>query len=364
MRPEATQRRDAREDAATRSDAAPERPASRHVQDVHPALAVRPESRVRSSARAFLASFAVHDVVLLVYFFVFVGLVAAGSGEHRSLSALMLVADLAWFALAVTLARITSKQGRAREVFYRMTLVGLIVASYIQLRWILPVVTSRRVDADLLALDLRVFGVEPAIAWDAYVSPTTTEWFAFFYYSYFYLLGAHIFPIAFLERDEHAVVEFAFGILTIFCVAHILYVVVPGVGPHLYWKGFHHELTGDLWWPLVHNMVDAAGAPTDVFPSLHTAVPTFCALHAFRHRKRHVFRWTWLPTAFVALQILISTMFLRWHYMIDVIAGLALSSVVWSSAPVVARWDISRRRRAWLAPVFAPLRPWRRRDAS
>ena len=312
-----------------------------------------------------LASFAVHDLVIVLYLFVFVGLVAAGSGEHRSLSAGLLVADLAWLALAVTLARILDRRGRLQEAFYRLTLVGLLVASYMQLRWILPVVTSRRLDADLLAFDLGVFGVEPALAWDAYVSPATTEWFAFFYYSYFYLLGAHIFPIAFLERDEHALVEFALGIITVFCVAHTLYAVVPAVGPHLYWKGFQNELTGDLWWPLVRDMVDAAGAPTDVFPSLHTAAPTFCALHSFRHRRRHVFRWTWLPTAFIALQIVISTMFLRWHYMIDVIAGLALAGLVATFAPVVARWDIMRRRRqAWLPPVFAPIRYWSRRGAS
>ena len=283
------------------------------VQEVHPAVAAARESRGRSSARTVLASFAVHDLVIVLYLFVFVALVAAGSGEHRSLSAGLLLADLAWFAVAVTLARILDKRGRLKEAFYRLTLVGLVVASYMQLRWILPVVTSRRVDAELLAIDLHLFGVEPALAWDAYVSPSTTEWFSFFYYSYFYVIGAHIFPIAFLERDEEAVVEFALGIITIFCVAHLLYAVVPGVGPHLYWTGFKHELTGDRWWPLVRNMVDAAGASTDVFPSLHTAAPTFCALYAFRHRKRHVFRFTWIPTAFIALQIVISTMFLRWH---------------------------------------------------
>lgn len=334
------------------------------VQEVHPAVAAARASRGRSSARAVLASFAVHDFVLVLYLFAFVGLVAAGSGEHRSLSAGLLVADLAWFALALTLARILDRRGRLQEGFYRLTLVGLVVASYMQLRWILPVVTQRRVDADLLALDLGVFGIEPALAWDAYVSPATTEWFAFFYYSYFYLLGAHIFPIAFLERDEHAVVEFALGIVTIFCSAHLLYTVVPAVGPHLYWTGFEHELTGDLWWPLVRDMVDTAGASTDVFPSLHTAAPTFCALYAFRHRRRHVFRFTWIPTAFFASQIVISTMFLRWHYMIDVIAGFALAVLVWSFAPVVARWDILRRRRGWLPPVFAPIRYWSRRGAS
>ena len=31
----------------------------------------------------------------------------------------------------------------------------------------LPVVTTRTFDAELSALDVRIFGVEPALAWDA-----------------------------------------------------------------------------------------------------------------------------------------------------------------------------------------------------
>ena len=331
------------------------------MQEVHPVVAAASRT---STARAVLASLAVHDFVIALYLFVFVGLVAAGAGEHRTLSAGLLVADIAWFALAVTLARMVDRRRRITEGFYRLTLVGLVVGSYVQLRWILPVVTHRTVDAELLALDLRVFGVEPALALDAFVSPATTEWFSFFYYSYFYLIGAHIFPIAFLERDEAALVEFALGIIALYCVAHLLYAVVPAVGPYLYWKGFTHELSGDRWYPMVRGMVDAAGAPTDVFPSLHTAAPTYLALYSFRHRRRHVFRWTWVPTTFIASQIVVSTMFLRWHYMIDVLAGLVLAGLVSTFAPRVARWDISRRRRAWLPPVFSPLRSWSRRGAS
>ena len=318
-----------------------------------------------STKRALLFSLATHDFMLAIYLFIFVAEVAAGSGEHRSLAAGLLLGDLGWLALAVTLARLIDKRSRAQEAFYRLTLIGLIVVSYIQLRWILPVVTTRTLDAELLALDIRIFGVEPALAWDRFVSPATTEWFAFFYYSYFFLIGAWIFSITFLERNEQALAEFAFGILAVFCSAHLLYAVVPAVGPHLYWHGFERELTGDVWWPRVRDMVDAAGAPTDAFPSLHTAAPTFIALHGFRQRKRPgILRWAWIPTAFGASQIVVSTMFLRWHYLIDVVAGLALAFVVWTLAPIVARHDISRRRRAWLPPVFAPLRYWSGRGAA
>lgn len=303
--------------------------------------------------------------MLAIYLVVLVAEVAAGAGPHRPLAAGLVLGDIGWFAIAVVLARLVAKPHRIGEGFYRLTLIALVIASYVELRWILPVVTTRTYDAELLAFDLRVFGVEPAIAWDGSVSPISTEWFAFFYYSYFFLLGSWIFPTTFLEKREDALIEFAFGIIVVFSTAHVLYTIVPAVGPHLYWPGFERELTGRVWWPRVEGMVAAAGARTDAFPSLHTAAPSFIALHAFRQRKRPgVYRWAWIPTSFVVSQIVVSTMFLRWHYLVDVVAGLLLAVSVWAVAPTVARYEISRRRRACLPPVFAPVPDWLRRGVS
>jgi membrane-associated phospholipid phosphatase len=66
----------------------------------------------------------------------------------------------------------------------------------------------------------------------------------------------------------------------------------------------------------------------DVFPSLHTAVPTWFTIYAF-HRARTDPRWRWPAriTAFFAANIVVSTLLLRWHYAIDVVAGLALAAL-------------------------------------
>ncbi len=100
------------------------------------------------------------------------------------------------------------------------------------------------------------------------------------------------------------------------------------------------------------------GARTDVFPSLHTALPTFLSIFSFQHRKRAPFRYTWLPLSLFTTQIIGATMFLRWHYLVDICAGLtlAVSSII--VAEFALRWDDAREARGggpvW--PVWTPSR--------
>ncbi len=306
-----------------------------------------------------MAQLAVHDWIVLAYLALTFVLVSLGRNVSEKWPTAMLLVgiDLAWFSVALWVGRAPSTSSRPRSraarAFYRLSLVGIVVATYVQLRWILAVIAPSSVDPQLLAFDLRVFGFEPALAWDAFVSPHTTEWFAFFYFGYFYLLAGHVFPITLGERDSRALSEFALGILTVYCVGQSLYVIVPAIGPHYFCAGsFERPLEGSMWWPLVRDTVASAGAGKDVFPSLHAAAPTFIAIHSFRQRRRTPFRYTWIPVSLFASQVVLATMFLRWHYLIDVIAGVGLACAVSIVVPYVVELERKRRERLGLPPVF------------
>ncbi|MFO0676755.1 MAG: phosphatase PAP2 family protein [Polyangiaceae bacterium] len=307
-------------------------------------------------ALRFVKNLAAQDWLLVAYFTILTVAIACGNGPDRGEAMRMALTDAGIFLSVLLLVRGEMlKTGTFATLLYRATIITTVVASYFQLRTILPAVTTHAVDGQLLAFDLRVFGFEPSLAWDKYVTPTTTEWFAFFYYSYFFLLSAHVLAFVLLCRDADFLARFAFGIFLVFCVAHLLYMAVPGYGPYKYSANeFRHELTGGVCWHLVRSAVDTAGAQKDIFPSLHTAVPTYCFIFSFRHRHVRPLTYTWPVVAFFASQIIVATMFLRWHWLVDICAGITLATISALLCERVQPWESARRARFGVQPVFAP----------
>ncbi|MGC4063497.1 MAG: hypothetical protein QM784_02360 [Polyangiaceae bacterium] len=48
--------------------------------------------------------------------------------------------------------------------------------------------------------------------------------------------------------------------------------------------------------------------------------------------------------AFFAVNIVIATMFMRWHWLVDVVAGLTLAAVALVLSVAVTQWDLRNER--------------------
>jgi len=315
----------------------------------------------RSWLSVLVRDLAPHDWLIFVYFvLLFVGVIF-GAGPDRMLAGRIVVVDITCLVLGLALTRgaILRRGSFWNALVYRLTLFSTTLVSYFQLRVILPASAPRSVDATLYAIDLDVFHYEPALAWDRFVNPHLTEWFSFFYFGYFFLLAVHVLPFMFFGRNLRMLSRFATAIFFTFCCGHLLYIVVPGFGPYRFLAGnFTHELEGGVFWRLVEATVDGAGAQKDIFPSLHTAVPTMFTVLAFRFRKEFLpFRWSWPIVGFCTSQIIIATMYLRWHYLIDICAGLTLAFLAVWVADRSVRWDDARRVRLSLPPAWTTLDP-------
>ena len=308
-----------------------------------------------------LRRWAVLDLLLTAYYAFFVGAVLFGSGPGREQVLPAVTANLVVFVAVAAWHR--SPWGAhftlAKGAVYRTMVLATFLTSYLELQFVLPAVTSRIVDAQVYAADLAIFGFEPALAWDRYITPARVEWFAFFYYLHFLVLASHVVPMLLFGGRGQLCTRFTLGILIVFCVGHTTYLAVPGYGPFWYFRGqFQHEpLEGGLFWNLVRTAVAAGGAGKDIFPSLHTAGPSFVAIFAFLHRTRRPFCWTWFPLALIAANIIGATLFLRWHYIVDVVAGLALATGAALVCVRIADREAHWRARRGVAPVFDPFLP-------
>jgi membrane-associated phospholipid phosphatase len=230
---------------------------------------------------------------------------------------------------------------------------GCVQATYFTFAKLLPLANPRALDHQLYNFDIAHFGVEPAVFFDRFVSPATTEWFAFFYFGYFFVLAAHVVPILLISRSERTVEEFATGMVVMFCIGHTLYMFVPGFGPYKAMPElFLHPLSPGFWWDTTRDLVARSGAQKDIFPSLHTAAPAFLVLFSFHRRRELPYRYTWPLVAFFAANIIIATMFLRWHYVIDVMAGLLLAVTAHTLAVRLTQREAVRRGALGLGPMW------------
>jgi len=305
--------------------------------------------------RRTLRETAIHDFGVFAFLLCLNGAVlGTPSSAERSFCLVRTGGLFVAFVLSIVLVRgRLLKRSWLAALVYRLGIYGVVQVSYFFLKHVLPLVNTTTLDQKLYELDLSLFHIEPAMAWDRYVDPATTEWFAFFYFGYFLLMAVHVVPLVFFGRKKQIVGEFTFGILIMFSIGHSLYMVVPGYGPYRAMAdAFQHPLPHGLWYDIVMDAVHSSGALMDIFPSLHTGAPTVLAFFSYRNRHELPYRYTWPLVTFCTANIIIATMFLRWHYLIDVIAGFSIAiGTVLLSRPIV-RWELARRRREGLGELW------------
>jgi membrane-associated phospholipid phosphatase len=116
------------------------------------------------------------------------------------------------------------------------------------------------------------------------------------------------------------------GLFTVYAVGFLGYLFVPAQGAYLTMQGaFVHQIAGGWITRLNDTVVRRGSIGIDVFPSLHIAVSTFILLF-----DRHFVRWRYYAYLGPAIGLWIATLYLRYHYGIDVVVGFVLALfVVW-----------------------------------
>jgi hypothetical protein len=313
------------------------------------------DNALAAAVRRLFRELAFHDWLVVGYLSI---LTAAALGRPESPARLGFVVRTGSMLAACVMVLVLVRGGLLRDRFFaplahRLAIHGTVQLSYFQFRDFLPFVNPGALDAQLYWMDVHVLHFEPSLFTDRFSTPLLTEWFAFFYFSYFFLIVVHVLPLVYFSRRTKLLAEFALGVLLCFGIGHVLYMIVPGYGPVRELAGqYRTALPEGFWMRLVNDAVRTGGAQKDIFPSLHTAIPVYLALFSFHHRDKLPFRYTWPIVAFFAANIVIATMFLRWHWLIDVVAGLVLSISVFFATSRLSPREVRRRQIAGLSPVW------------
>ncbi|MFW2388271.1 MAG: phosphatase PAP2 family protein [Polyangiales bacterium] len=281
--------------------------------------------RARTTLGVTAQNLALQDAVAVAFHaYLLVRVSLAPDSPDATVARRMALALLVITSCSLVLSRGEVIRSRsARALTYRLGLFLPMVLSYFEMRTLLPALQPDLMDNRLYAIDLWLLGTTPSIWMQAWNVEPIVEWLSLFYYSHFFLLVVMLVPALFFGKGTRLQELMAGGMLVV-AAGHFLYTIVPGVGPYAT-IAFDEPLHGGFWWKQVEITVATAGAQLDIFPSLHTAWPAYFSLHCFAHRDAQPFRWLWPVIAFVALNIIVATMFLRWHWFIDVAIGLLLA---------------------------------------
>ena len=197
----------------------------------------------------------------------------------------------------------------------------LFYATFHAALWV--TIQPRTFDAQLLAIDRRIFGETPSVPMERWIAPALTSAMSLCYF--LHLVLPPIVAALWYRRDVRVFRALLLAVLICGAIGTIGYLFVPAVGPGIaYPQLYTKSLTGSLYRPLI-DLMDRARAPRDVFPSLHVAISAIVLWYALRYGRKFF--------AILAPFVVgnwISTIYLRYHYAIDDVAGLVVAAAsVW-----------------------------------
>lgn len=197
---------------------------------------------------------------------------------------------------------------------------GMVMSAYFWLAYIIKAVSHARHDHFLYNLDL-LLGLDKL---DTFVIENQhyiiTEVLSFCYLMYF--VGLVFSAFYFIYYNQKYRESFSSGFFFVFWVIVLGYIFLPSEGPYFFIpheNSGHHGLFAQLNYFLYDNFANRI----DCFPSGHAAESLFILFFCWMSRKK-LFIALWSP---ICLGIIVSTIYLRFHYVSDIIAGICLAIV-------------------------------------
>jgi membrane-associated phospholipid phosphatase len=191
----------------------------------------------------------------------------------------------------------------------------------------------RRTDADqyLADLDFRIWHAHPSIWLERIYSPPLTEYLQVVYT----LFIPAVLVIAYLIWRKGRYQDFqyyAFLIALGFLASYIGYLLVPARGPRFLLKNLQHVPLQGMWFfnGMQATLDKLESAHYDCFPSGHTEL-TILAWWGSRMVSKRLSAVYFVYT----LSIIFATVYLRYHYTVDLLAGAILALSLILAAPAL-----------------------------
>ncbi|MBI5388640.1 MAG: phosphatase PAP2 family protein [Verrucomicrobia bacterium] len=194
-------------------------------------------------------------------------------------------------------------------------------------------------DPHFLRLEKWLFGWQPGLElMERFPSRLAAEVLYGAYFSY-YLMIAGV-GLALLVRDRRQFAHFISVVSFLFYACYLIYIFTPVVGPRILCRGIVDQalppdvvpaamittpasVEAGFFFQVMAWIYERFETPGAAFPSSHVAVALCTVYFSFRYLRP--IRWVHLA---VAALLCVSTVYGRYHYVVDVVAGMATVAVL------------------------------------
>jgi membrane-associated phospholipid phosphatase len=268
-------------------------------------------------------------------FFLFMTLLIAVFHDDGAITPFFF-ANIGILILIVAVALIDRRfPGRRALVHFRNWFPAfLIVVPYRELSILIPQIQPHDIDDVLIRLDYFIFHVHPTVFIERFEVPVLTDVFQVAYCSYYFLpfsLGVVVYFTKNREDFRHLIFSILFSIY----VTYVGYILFPAVGPRF--SLYHLQTTALVGYavtlPIREYLNWLEHVMRDAFPSGHTMLALVVLFYTWRYEKRLLFLF-----APIASLIIVSTIYLRYHYAVDVLAGIILAVPTVVASEMAMEW--------------------------
>lgn len=241
--------------------------------------------------------------------------------------------------LSILLTLLTAMVFKEREFVFSRYILS-IIPIYLLYSGVKPLIgkihSGKDYDLVLINIDKKIFGVNPTEILYQISSPLLTEilQISYFLFFIFFLVQGLEYLI---KKDNYSFHNYVRNIIFAFLFSYMLYLFIPAIGPRFSIHEFSKlssELPGLFFTETIRNLINYGGGiqnpnlPADIqvnrdcMPSGHTMMTIINIVLAFRFKSR--FRYLFLV---LGCLLIFGTVYLRYHYVIDIIVGLFFAFV-------------------------------------
>jgi len=229
-----------------------------------------------------------------------------------------LISNFSIIFLVLAIVYYLSSPEKKLAIFFRHWYpIFLFTFLYEETRYLVHLIFPGFFDSWINYLELAILGNYPTIFLERFSFPILNEYFLMAYFSYYFILpilGIALYFRGKLKEFDSLVLASAIS----FYISYLGFIFFPVEGPRCALASLHQTpIKGFIFAPLAQWVVKVAGLHGGCMPSSHVAVTMVVFVFAYKYTRRLFYFLGPL-----ILSLFIGTIWGRFHYISDVIAGI------------------------------------------